>query len=105
MARTSLAARLFLIAGLWVLIGGLPSWAEPVCPSDEIAHDTSGSIGHGATCNEALGNLSGQEWPKMSCPYGLFDYSFEHNNCVWTGSEYQATGWFTYYCQTDCHGD
>jgi len=106
MARLSLIARPLFVVGFAVLTGGLlPSAVEavPPCPSDGIFHDTSGSIAYGATCNDALGNLSTQEWPKMSCPYGLYDYTFVHNECYYTGSEYQVVGWFSYTCQTDCH--
>jgi hypothetical protein len=105
MVRASLIARLLLIIVFLAVMSGVPSAVEalPVCPSDGITRTTSGSTAYGSTCNDALGNLSSQEWPKMSCPYGLYDYTFIHNDCYWNGSVYQATGWFSYQCQTDCH--
>lgn len=78
--------------------------ARPVCPSDGISRTTSGSTATGADCGEASSNLWAQELPKMNCPYGIFTYEFVHNECQWTGSAYQVTGWFEYQCQTDCYG-
>jgi hypothetical protein len=79
--------------------------ARPKCPSDGIVHTTSGSTGYGATCNDAFIALNQQESAKIDCPYGMFDRNFVHNGCHWNGSSYQATGWFTYECQTDCYGE
>lgn len=105
MARTGLKTRLLFVAALLFISGGLPSSVDavPACPSDGIVRTTSGSTAYGATCDDALSNLSAEEWPKMNCPYGISKYTFVYNNCTWTGSGYEVTGWYRYECQTNCH--
>lgn len=92
---------LVALAALAVL--PLAALALPVCPSDGIGHQTSGSIGTGSTCNEAFTNLVSQEVAKMDCEFGLYSEEFHHNNCTWNGSAYQVLGWYDYECQTNCH--
>lgn len=92
-----------LAAVLALAILPIAAFALPICPSDGIARETSGSTATGSTCNEAYTNLNNQERAKMTCEYGLFDYEFIHNTCSWNGSAYQVAGWFEYECQTNCH--
>lgn len=107
MTKSSVLIRLLFVSALVTLlsISGLAPSAEarPQCPWDGVTRTTSGSTATGSTCDQALSNLSAQEWPKMNCPYGFLEWTFVHNNCSWNGSAWVVTGWFQYKCQTDCY--
>lgn len=106
MRKNHLATVLALVAALALsVLASAPRQAEarPVCPSDGVSRTTSGSTATGSTCDQALSNLASQEWPKINCPYGIYSYTFVYNSCAWNGWAYQVTGWYQYYCQTDCY--